>query len=345
MDMNETDRKRLVRSLEIAGCFWFGLALFFILLPEGKIPEAKREFTSVALTLTAPSGGHESAVSAAPSGSAASPGLSGAERKGVTSGAKSAAKGTAGKGSAPKAAARTSSGLGIPDFGPPAASSKQTGGNADYLDFSSPAETVKPRASAQQKSPVAEFEGSAASMQRSSSSGESRNGVSTSGTGKSGQSAASTETSRSLEAIAGSARSGSGGSGTAGGQGGTGTGNGTGSGVGSGTGSGTGTGNGSSSSVGGFAFDGKPRKLLYPAKPSVALPENLARLVDSDRSVTVQFTVRADGTVPAGLVTFMPSAILPAEIRDWLRNEFSRWRFEQSAQDGQARFLYSIKVQ
>jgi hypothetical protein len=104
-------------------------------------------------------------------------------------------------------------------------------------------------------------------------------------------------------------------------------------------------GTGSGSPISGLSFDGSQRKLLYPAKPAIALPENLARLVDSNRTVTVTFTVLADGSVPPGNISFTPSAILPAEIRDYLRREFSTWRFEKSVEDGQARFLYSIRVE
>jgi len=91
-------------------------------------------------------------------------------------------------------------------------------------------------------------------------------------------------------------------------------------------------------------FDGRPRRLVYPADPAIALPPHLARLIDSDRTVTVAFTVRADGSVPATLVTFTPTAALPAEVREYLRAEFARWRFDQDREDGHARFLYSIKM-
>ncbi|HRR02691.1 MAG TPA: hypothetical protein P5286_07300, partial [Treponemataceae bacterium] len=83
----------------------------------------------------------------------------------------------------------------------------------------------------------------------------------------------------------------------------------------------------------------------YPAKPGIILPPHLARLIDSDRSVTVLFVVRADGSVPASLVRFSPSALLPPEVQNYLKNEFSTWRFERGSDDGQARFLYSITVQ
>jgi antitoxin component of MazEF toxin-antitoxin module len=99
------------------------------------------------------------------------------------------------------------------------------------------------------------------------------------------------------------------------------------------------------SSVSSLAFEGSPRRLLYPASPAITLPESLARTVDSNRSVTVTFTVLADGSVPSALVRFTPQAALSPEIRDFLTKEFSRWRFEKSAQDGQARFLYSIRMQ
>ncbi len=93
------------------------------------------------------------------------------------------------------------------------------------------------------------------------------------------------------------------------------------------------------SGSGPVVFDGRPRRLVYPADPAIALPPHLARLIDSDRTVTVAFTVRADGSVPATLVSFTPTAALPAEVREYLRAEFARWRFEQDR-----RFLYSIKM-
>jgi hypothetical protein len=97
--------------------------------------------------------------------------------------------------------------------------------------------------------------------------------------------------------------------------------------------------------VGPITFEGTARRLLYPAKPGIILPPHLARLIDSDRSVTVLFVVRADGSVPASLVRFSPSALLPPEVQNYLKNEFSTWRFERGSDDGQARFLYSITVQ
>ena len=98
------------------------------------------------------------------------------------------------------------------------------------------------------------------------------------------------------------------------------------------------------SSIPELTFDGATRRIIYPAKPEIHLPESLAALIDSDRTVSIQFTVRADGLVPSGLVVFTPSAILPVAIRDYLRGEFSRWRFETGPTDGQAQFQYSIRV-
>lgn len=93
-----------------------------------------------------------------------------------------------------------------------------------------------------------------------------------------------------------------------------------------------------------ISFEGTPRRLISPADPSITLPDHLARQIDGDRSVTVMFTVRPDGSVPASLITFSPAALLPSDVRDYLRREFSRWRFERGQDNGQARFVYSISV-
>jgi hypothetical protein len=250
-------------------------------------------------------------------------------------------------------AAPASSGLGIPDFAPETRSVKTTDSSGNFLEFGNPeaeagatqARSASPNATAAEP----ELEGSVATVQhpqakpvRASSSSRTASGT---------QGAASDETSRALGDIAGSAGKGTPAAGSSGGAVGDASASGgsrqTGT-VRSGTGTATASGSqGSSpvSSVSSLAFEGSPRRLLYPATPAITLPENLARTVDSNRSVTVTFTVLADGSVPSALVRFTPQAALSPEIRDFLSKEFSRWRFEKSGQDGQARFLYSIRMQ
>lgn len=217
-------------------------------------------------------------------------------------------------------------GLGIPNFDTPVFSSRENIGEAEFLDFSSQTPSSSPR---RESLPPGgklenELEGSIARVENTSSA--TQGVVVTSKINKSDVSTATTETSRSLQKIAESSISAS-----------------------------------SEkaaivsrsdevktqsfqSSIPDLVFDGQPRRILFPAKPVIILPDSLAALIDSDRTVSIQFTVRADGSVPSGLVFFTPSAILPVSVRDFLRSEFSSWRFETGSSDGQAQFQYSIRV-
>lgn len=337
MELTESDKKRLARSGSLAALLWLALILAFAFLPMPVRKKTVREFSSVKLTLNAEAPKIASQSEAAEQTSspgnapeASSPATKAAARKAAKAAAK-AAKAAGGKtGVAPSA------GLGIPNFTSPVTSSNETSRSPEFLDFSSGAQTANPRsASVPSGGASTEFEGSAAAL----SSGTGSTGpVSASSTGRQQSTGSVSEgTAQALTRIAGTAGSVSplstGVSGAAG------------------TGQTAGSGASSSadpslaSSLSGITFTGSARRLVYPAEPSIVLPDRLARLVDSDRAVTVQFTVLPDGSVPGTLVNFTPSAVLPAEIRDYLRSEFSRWRFESGSEDGHARFQYSIRVQ
>ena len=355
-----SDRRRLIRSALVAAAIWLVIGAALSLVSFAVPAKEERQFKSVRLTLASPASGFAassvplSSVPAVSAGNSVSmPAGNDSTKSTSPSSSQSAPAKTAGKSSgqtSPKSApAKSSGGLGIPNFSAPVSlsSARSTSGSSsgNSLDFSgsgdqrSPTPPQAPRGA----NAVTELEGSAASVAAPSSGGAGKvvRGQSSASSG----SLASGETQATLGEIAGNAKSG--GSGQPGGQSSTSSRGVTGSGR-SGTGrpgSASGPGSGSGSSIAGIAFDGAQRKLLYPAKPVIVLPDNLVKLVDSSRSVTVSFTVRTDGSVPAGDIFFTPSAILPAEIRDYLRKEFSTWRFEKSAEDGQARFLYSIRVE
>jgi len=331
MELNDLDRQRLHRSALIGAGLWSAVFLAFLLVPLRSSLPAVHEFETVRLTLTAPPAAASVSV-AAPAKPADEP----AAKPAKAPAAKTAriTKAAAAKKSAAGATAKStaSAGLGIPNFSAPLTSSNRTEGQSETLDFTSTAQTAKPKTAGTAAAPVAEFEGTAAQIQKPLGGGTAVTGKKTGAQASSGSADASADTSRSLSQIAGTARTGTDGTAMPGNT--------------AGTAAGTAAGAaGRTSTVSGLDFDGIPRKLLYPAVPSITLPANLARLVDSDRTVTVQFTVRPDGSVPGGLVFFTPSAIIPAEIRDYLKAEFARWRFEESTQDGQVRFLYSIRVE
>ncbi|HNY17613.1 MAG TPA: hypothetical protein PKL75_09180 [Treponemataceae bacterium] len=357
-DPDRNDRRRLSRSLVISAVFWALVCVLSVFVPLAQRHEPKRAFQSVTITL-APDPREGKAVKAgketqapAVSESAASPRAKAASPKAGKSARATAASATSGS-ETQRAAPSPSTGLGIPDFAPETRPTKRTDTSGDFLEFGT-AGTEAGATQARSASETAtattpELEGSVAAVQhpqakpvRASSGGKKAAGT---------QGAASAETSRALGDIAGAAGKGALATGSSGGASGEASANvvagQTGSArAGSATATSSGSqGSGAVSTVSSLAFEGSPRRLLYPASPAITLPESLARTVDSNRSVTVSFTVLADGSVPSALVRFTPQAALSPEIRDYLTKEFSRWRFEKSAQDGQARFLYSIKMQ
>jgi len=373
-----SDRKRLIHSSLVSLGFWFIVAMIVILVPVTKNVVEEEKFLVVAINLTAlPAAAPAPAAPAAPAPAApaaaktvtpAAPAASPkpaqtASAKTSAPAAKAAAKTSTAKAvttAKPASSAKTSSsekvapaakaapaGLGIPNFSTPITSTTGTTDASESLDFSSKTESTHPATVSKPRggTPTAELEGSAATVTKDtgsktvsgSGSAKTAGSVKTAGSG-----AASSETSSTLAQIALSAKSGTGKT-----AGNAAAGSGTGSAEGSSSVSGNGVSGagGSGSSITGLSFDGAQRKLLYPANPSIVLPESLRKLIDSDRTVTVSFSVRADGSVPGGLIVFTPTAIIPAEIRDYLRKEFSSWRFEKGGEDGQAKFLYSIKVE
>lgn len=90
--------------------------------------------------------------------------------------------------------------------------------------------------------------------------------------------------------------------------------------------------------------DGSSRLLLYPEKPAIVLSAESEKLITSSRTLTIVFTVLANGTVPPGNISFQPAGILPVSVQTEIRSQIARWRFEEEKSDGQARLTYSINV-
>lgn len=354
-DLEPSERRRLARSAGAGGALWLLMAVGLAFVPIDRQPVPKPDFPPVHLTLTSPATAsvpqrpvetpkttESPSVSPSPETTTATrpkpaaQAKPAAQTKPAAKSAQAAAK-TSAKPAAPAAPAAT--GLGIPDFDRPVTSSPVDSGTPEFLDFSSSRTSESPSVVSVPAGgrPTAELEGSAATVTGGKSTGTSVSSKAAKTAGSSGT--ASAETSSALRAVEGAAMAGSSEGSTASGKTSP-----TGGSAGSGANVSTSTA-GRTSSVAGLAFTGTPRSLLSPEDPRITLPDRLAKQIDSDRTVTVQFTVRADGSVPGTLVTFSPLAALPAEIRDYLRGEFSKWRFESGDQDGQARFSYSIKME
>ncbi len=329
-ELTYQDRKRLLHSSLGSLGLWAAFLVVIALVPLERSDIKTPDFPVVSITLSPPSypeAVSRSEQSPAPEPAAPSPSAPTAPAAPAVSPPRPTARqptSPARGGQTVKPATSSSEGLGIPDFPQPVISSNNTVGEAEFLDFSSsrtsdrPTQTTAPP----RGNPSAELEGSAALV------GTEQDGPVRSDASSARKStAASAATGEALSQIAGartvvasgetaapaSRESGSAGERT--------------------------------STLGGISFEGGTRRLISPVRAEIHLPDNLARQIDSDRTITVQFTVRADGSVPGSLVIFTPSALLPPDVREWLRNEFARWRFESGLQDGQARFSYSIKVQ
>ncbi|HHU35791.1 MAG TPA: hypothetical protein GXZ47_01040 [Treponema sp.] len=311
--MNVPDKNRLTRSVLIAAVIWSVLFVLLALLPVTTKTIKVREFSEVKISLIS-----ETPKQIRTASTTNEPVPAKVIEKPKPRSNKAAQK-TVPAQKLP-AKQKPASGLGIPNFSSTAGSSEPTAASGETLDFSS--DRISERPAAGPSAPVREFEGSAAKVastpdrpgsspveagtQRTAASKETLNALERIEEGKTvGVSAQEQSTTTSLSP-----------SSTA-----------------------------SSATLGPITFDGAARRLLSPADPVIVLPPHLSRRIDSNRTVIVHFVVRADGTVPASLVTFTPSALLPPEIRDYLKNEFMSWRFERGKDDGQARFQYSITVQ
>lgn len=357
-DLEPSERKRLARSSGLGAAFWVLALLVLALVPVTRKPFPDPDYPPVHLSLTSPvtaaapvkqiASAQEPVpqaetpaapaaktpsepVKAAPKPATAKP----APAKTPTApAAKSAAAKPAPAKTAPAPAA-SSGGLGIPDFDVPVTSSNTASGTSESLDFSSARQTQNPVQTSVPSGGTlrSELEGSAATAASGKSSGAA---VSSKNASSTQTGSASSATADALKGVEGAASTGlsSRSSGSSGATGST-----------SNYAETSTTSAGRVSSVAGLAFDGQPRTLIYPDNPRITLPPELAKKIDSNRTVTIKFTVRKDGSVPGTLVTFTPLASLPAEIRDYLRAEFAQWRFEAGDQDGQASFSYSIKLE
>lgn len=338
-DPDLNDRARLRRSLAFAALFWILVVSLAFSLAHTKAREPKRAFQSIQINL-APV---QRVAEQQPAQSSAKPTKAQSAESPRAAAPRASRKARAASRDSGQAAPAQSSGLGIPDFAPSTREQSRRDAGADSLEFgtteNAPDSGVQARTGTKPApAAVPEIEGTVATVQKSSGGTvRSSSGAKTGSDGTpraSGETTrASAETTRALGDIAGSTVSGSAsqeashGSGTSTETRGT-------------TGAEAAR---ASATLSGISFEGAPRKALYA--PPIVLPENLARLVNASVSVTVAFTVLADGSVPAAFVDFIPQASLPAAVRDYLVKEFSRWRFEKSDQDGHARFLYSIRVQ
>ena len=89
--------------------------------------------------------------------------------------------------------------------------------------------------------------------------------------------------------------------------------------------------------------DGSTRVLINPVPPIIKLSEAAAALIDTTRTVTIEFQVLSSGNVPRAQVKITPESQLPQEVRNEIYDQLSSWVFEASSSSARATFEYTIQ--
>lgn len=90
--------------------------------------------------------------------------------------------------------------------------------------------------------------------------------------------------------------------------------------------------------------DGSNRTLIKPSKPVINISDENAKLISSTSTVTISFSVRPAGNVPASMISISPSKILPSAVQNEIIDQLSEWRFETSDYTSTAQFEFTIVV-
>jgi len=340
-ELEPPERKRLARSAGAGAAFWIVTTVVLAFVPVTRKPFPEPDYPPVYLTLTspvtAPARERQAAAQPVPAEAPATDSSARAAQnpaKPAGTAATPAKPASAAAKPAPAKAPQSapSSGLGIPDFDVPVTSSNVNSGDAEFLDFSSNRQTQSPTVSSVPPggTPTAELQGSAATATTGKTGGANVSSKTASGTSTG---SATAETSAALKGVEGAAS----GPAVSVAE--------SSSGAASSYATTTTTSAGRVSSVAGLSFEGQNRTLISPKDPRIILTEPLAKLIDSNRDVTVRFRVLPDGSVPRSSIRFDPSGTLPDKIQEYLKDQFERWRFEKANESGQASFSYSIKLE
>jgi hypothetical protein len=89
--------------------------------------------------------------------------------------------------------------------------------------------------------------------------------------------------------------------------------------------------------------DGTTRVLLEPIPPVIRLSEAAAALIETSRTVTIEFQVLASGNVPRAQIKITPESKLPQAVRNEIYDQLCNWLFETSSSAARATFEYTIE--
>ncbi|MCI5520497.1 MAG: hypothetical protein MR424_11710 [Treponema sp.] len=88
--------------------------------------------------------------------------------------------------------------------------------------------------------------------------------------------------------------------------------------------------------------NGSSRALLEPSKPVINLSDAASMTIDGSRKVVIQFRVVESGNVPRAEILITPESILSELVRNEIKDQVSKWRFEAADDSATAEFEYKI---
>jgi len=89
--------------------------------------------------------------------------------------------------------------------------------------------------------------------------------------------------------------------------------------------------------------DGTSRTLINPKEPKITISAEDARTINGSPTVTITFTVLADGTVPESSVQIVPRSLLTENLVSNIAWQLSNWRFQPGEAKATASFEFTIK--
>lgn len=87
--------------------------------------------------------------------------------------------------------------------------------------------------------------------------------------------------------------------------------------------------------------DGSTRALLQPSTIAINLSDDAQRAIIDNCEVTIRFVVNENGYV-TGTISITPESSLPQIVKNEIRNQISRWRFESA--DNTSRGEFNLKL-
>lgn len=89
--------------------------------------------------------------------------------------------------------------------------------------------------------------------------------------------------------------------------------------------------------------DGTSRLLQKPKVPRISIPSDLADEINQSITVTISFSVLADGSVPESSVQIIPRSLISDELFSDIAFQLSTWKFDSGSSKATASFAFTIE--